>query len=58
MENVYGDTRHVTPELAERYYELVLREGNRTALFNRMIQYKHGVNAEQIRYIRQPTLIL
>ena len=58
LENVYGDTSKVTPELVDRYYELTLREGNRAALGDRMDQFTPGAMSERLGEIAQPTLIL
>ncbi len=57
IKNVYGDPAKVTPALIDRYYELTLREGNRRALGRRMAQ-GYASNAEQIKALRQPTLVL
>lgn len=58
VRNVYGHPEKVTPELVDRYYELTLREGNRAALSERFSQSRPGAWADQIRQVRQPTLIL
>ncbi len=58
VREVYGDPEKVTPELVDRYYELTLREGNRQALGQRFKQVPTGNDAERIRDIRVPTLIL
>ena len=55
--DVYGDPRHVSAELVDRYYELALREGNRVALMHRMDQLAPGPVA-RLPEIRVPTLIL
>ncbi len=54
----YADPEKITSELVDRYYELTLREGNRSALRERLQQFQPGVDAERIAQIRQPTLIL
>ena len=54
----YADPEKITAELVDRYYELTLREGNRSALRERLQQFQPGVDAERINGIRQPTLIL
>jgi pimeloyl-ACP methyl ester carboxylesterase len=56
--NVYGDPTRVTPELVDRYFELTLRDGNRRALGHRMRQFVRGEDAERIRNVKAPTLIL
>ena len=58
VREVYGDPNKVTPDLVDRYYELTLREGNRQALAQRFKQVRAGQNAERIRDIIVPTLIL
>jgi pimeloyl-ACP methyl ester carboxylesterase len=58
LRNVYGDPSKVTPELVDLYADMALREGNRRALGLRMAQLGVGVNAEDIRRLKLPTLIL
>lgn len=58
VRNVYGHPDKVTPELIDRYYELTLRAGNRDALVERFRQSPLGAYADQIKRVRQPTLIL
>lgn len=59
VRNVYGDAGKVTPALVDRYYDLTLRAGNRAALRERFAQQDLATDySEQIRTIRQPTLIL
>jgi pimeloyl-ACP methyl ester carboxylesterase len=48
----------VRQELVERYYQLSLREGNRSALSERFKQTKPGALAARIPDIKIPTLIL
>jgi pimeloyl-ACP methyl ester carboxylesterase len=58
LRNVYGDPERVTAALVDRYFELTLRAGNRQALGQRIRQIPTGENAERIRDIVVPTLIL
>jgi pimeloyl-ACP methyl ester carboxylesterase len=58
VRNVYGDPSRVTDALVERYYELMLRPGNRQALGERFAQMRPGENAARIPSITVPTLIL
>lgn len=58
VQNVYGDPAKVSSALVDRYFELTLREGNRTALAQRFLQLEPGRHAERIKRLRQPTLIL
>jgi pimeloyl-ACP methyl ester carboxylesterase len=58
LANVYGDPAKITPELIDRYFELTLRAGNRAAVIERFAQSKGGLFENQVKSIRQPTLIL
>ena len=58
VRNVYGDPSRVNDALVDRYYELTLREGNRRALVQRLQQNRRGQDAERIRELTPPTLIL
>jgi pimeloyl-ACP methyl ester carboxylesterase len=58
VRNVYGDPSRVSDELVERYYQMALREGNRRALMQRLQQNRRGADAERIRDLKMPTLIL
>lgn len=57
IKDAYGDTGKVSPELIDRYWRMLLREGNREA-------YMREVNAKRIDYtakiktISVPTLIM
>ncbi|MFK5889182.1 MAG: alpha/beta hydrolase [Flavobacteriaceae bacterium] len=57
VENVYADKNKVTEALVDRYFELILRKGNRQALVDRM---KNTVDSDilQIKNIQKPTLVL
>jgi pimeloyl-ACP methyl ester carboxylesterase len=58
LEDVYGDKKKVTDELVEQYFSLLLRTGNRKALIDRM-RMGFGTNeAEKIKLIKVPTLIV
>jgi pimeloyl-ACP methyl ester carboxylesterase len=57
VRNVYGDPSKVTDALIDRYVELTLREGNRSALPKRFALVRQ-TDATRIATIRQPTLIL
>jgi pimeloyl-ACP methyl ester carboxylesterase len=56
MKQVYGDDSKVTDAVTERYYELMLREGNRQATLDRLSKPRKS-NIEFAR-ITMPTLIL
>lgn len=58
LRNVYGDPSRVDDALIDRYYQLTLREGNRRALVQRFQQNRRGQDAERIRELKLPTLIL
>jgi pimeloyl-ACP methyl ester carboxylesterase len=58
VRSVYGDPDKVTPELVDLYFDITVREGNRRALAERWRQAPAGENAERIREIRVPTLVL
>lgn len=57
VHDVYFDQSKVTDELIDRYYGLLLREGNRDALMYRIQQVKHET-AEAVKRVQCPTLIL
>ena len=58
VKNVYGNPDLVSDELVERYYQLSLREGNRSALKARFEQTLPGPLVKKIQTIKQPTLLL
>jgi len=58
VHKVYGDPSKVDAALVDRFYELTLREGNRRALVQRLQQNRRGQDAERIRELKLPTLIL
>lgn len=58
VHSVYGDPAKVDGALVDRYYELALREGNRRAWMQRLQQTRRGQDAERIRELKLPTLIL
>ena len=58
VHNVYGDPARVDDALVDRYQQLMLREGNRRALVQRFQQNQRGADADHIREINVPTLIL
>jgi pimeloyl-ACP methyl ester carboxylesterase len=58
LRNTYGDPSRVTPELVDRYYELTLREGNRTALARRFAAGRHSGHTDRLGDLQLPTLIL
>ncbi len=58
VKDVYGNPDLVTDELVERYYQLSLREGNRSALKARFEQTLPGALADEISTINVPTLLI
>lgn len=54
----YGDASRVTPELVDRYFSLLLRQGNRHAFVLRTRQAAPGSQAHRIKELRLPTLVL
>lgn len=57
LEGSYGDPSKVNEALVDRYYDLLLREGNREAVID-MFSSRKPVAFEQISSIRMPTLII
>ena len=58
VENVYFDKSKVTGELANRYFELTLREGNRQAFIDRLSINNSSEYYKKMPSIQQPTLVL
>ncbi len=58
VENVYFDKAKVSEVLVDRYFELTLREGNRQALVDRLTAKIDTFDFDDIRSIRQPTLVI
>lgn len=58
LRQVYGHPERVDAALIDRYFELTLRAGNRTALRRRLGQLRLGEFADRIPGLRLPTLIL
>ena len=57
LKQVYGDKSRISDKLVERYYDMVLREGNRDT-FGIMINMKRHDQTQEIKAINVPTLIL
>jgi pimeloyl-ACP methyl ester carboxylesterase len=57
IEDVYADKSKINEQLVQRYYDLLLREGNRQATLDIFKQRKYG-GAEKIKSIHTPTLII
>ncbi len=53
----YADPVQATPDVVDRYYRLLLREGNRQALVDRLTAEEPS-NHEAIRTLSQPTLVM
>ncbi len=58
LASAYGEPGRITPALVERYFELTLRDGNRRALGIRLRQPVRAEDAERIKTLKLPTLIL
>jgi pimeloyl-ACP methyl ester carboxylesterase len=58
VREVYGEPSRVSETLIDRYYELTLREGNRSALARRFEQLQPGSGSALIATLTVPTLIL
>jgi pimeloyl-ACP methyl ester carboxylesterase len=62
LQNVYADKSKVTDVLIDRYLDLTLREGNRTAFVERMANQKNSTTvldaSDLVKNISVPTLIL
>tara|TARA_B100000768_G_scaffold60268_1_gene58322 strand:+ start:2094 stop:2504 length:411 start_codon:yes stop_codon:yes gene_type:complete len=58
VENVYFDSSKVTDLVVERYFNLMLRAGNRKAFVDRIKKPKDTSTYKNIKYIQQPILIL
>jgi pimeloyl-ACP methyl ester carboxylesterase len=57
LEGVYGSPEKVTPDLVDRYSDLLRRPGNRVAMGERARSMSNNTQWEQIQTIRIPTLI-
>lgn len=57
IEDVYADKSKVNEQLVQRYYDLLLREGNRQATLDIFKQRKYA-SSEKIKSLHTPTLII
>lgn len=57
LEGSYGDPSKINETMVDRYYDLLLREGNREAVID-MFGSRKPAAYEQIASIRMPTLII
>jgi pimeloyl-ACP methyl ester carboxylesterase len=57
IEDVYSDKAKVNEVLVQRYFDLLLREGNRNATLDIFKQRKFG-SSEKVKNIKTPTLII
>lgn len=57
MLDVYKNDKLVTEKLIDRYFELSLREGNRTAFVKRMSQLNEKLDINDLKKITAPVLI-
>ena len=58
VKDVYGDPSRVTDVLVDRYFEMLMREGNRRALNIRIREIPTDLAPERIKTLHVPTLIL
>jgi pimeloyl-ACP methyl ester carboxylesterase len=58
LRQAYGDPARIDATLVDRYYEMMLRDGNRQAFVQRFRQREAGRDAERLRELKLPTLIL
>jgi pimeloyl-ACP methyl ester carboxylesterase len=58
VKSVFGHPDQVTPELVDRFFDLTLRAGNRASLIQRFQQAPIGALADQVKQVKQPTLVL
>lgn len=58
VHSVFGDASKVNDKVVDRYFELTLRVGNRTALRQRFEQTDNGAQADRLKTLKVPTLIL
>ncbi len=58
VRDVYGDPSKVTSELIDRYFDMIVRMGNRRALGQRLAQADFGADAGRIAELKLPTLIV
>ncbi|MFT4906684.1 MAG: pimeloyl-ACP methyl ester carboxylesterase [Oleispira sp.] len=56
LNEVYGDGSKVTDETIDRYHQLMLREGNRTAVVS-VLKSLNEVDNDKIKQLKMPTLI-
>lgn len=57
LKDTYGDDSKVTPELVDRYEQLMLRPGNRTAMGDRARAERRPVGWQRLPELYVPTLI-
>lgn len=58
LKSVYGDPARVQPALVDRYFDLLLRTGNREALVQRLAQLAPGEGIDRLAKLKLPVLIL
>ena len=58
LHQLWGDPARLTATSTQRHFELMLRQGNRAALLQRLAQWQPGRDVAQLRNITAPALIL
>ncbi|MDO9234916.1 MAG: alpha/beta hydrolase [Aquabacterium sp.] len=55
---VYGDKARIQPGVIDRYYDLLLRPGNRLALGQRLQEHRKGCDTSLLSRLTMPVMIL
>jgi pimeloyl-ACP methyl ester carboxylesterase len=58
IKSLYGDPTYVSAEQVDRYYEITLRPGNRSALKARLHIARNENTSDLVKKVSQPTLII
>lgn len=58
LQSLWGNAGRLRSEQVERSFELLLREGNREALSQRLAQRRPAADIDRLGELRQPTLVL
>lgn len=58
LKEIYGHKERVSEQLIDRYYELLLREGNREATRRRFIAPAWDIEPARLKTIETPTLVM
>ena len=58
LRSLYADPRLITPALVDRYFELLLRDGNRAALRRILADNPRGAEQARLNDLQVPTLLM